>query len=60
MTIKYSVADGSAIFDFSCPDATMELARTLLESENVIKLSIVKKTRAQYFKEIEKRANAND
>lgn len=60
MKIKYSVANGSCIFEMNASNASMEYAERLLESENVIKLTIVKKTPAQYFKELNKRARSDD
>lgn len=53
--IKFKVASGSAVIDYKNDYGTVEEAKKLLESDDVISISVVKQTPAQYFKSLTKK-----
>ena len=52
--IKFKVASGSAVIDYKNDYGTVEEAKKLLENDDVISISVVKQTPAQYFKSLTK------
>lgn len=53
--IKFKVASGSVVIDYKNDYGTVEEAKKLLESDDVISISVVKQTPAQYFRSLTKK-----
>ena len=51
MKVKFKVGQGNAVFEYQGEHKTLEQAIELLKDDNVISISVVKQTPAQYFKE---------
>lgn len=51
MKIKFEVARGDAVISYSDNNASLKEAIDLVTRDDVIKISITKKTSAQYLKE---------
>lgn len=54
MKIKFKVGQGNAVFEYKADHQTLEQAIELLKDENVISISVVKQTPAQYLKGIKR------
>lgn len=48
--LKFKVGMGSAVFEYKNDNATLDEAIELVKDENVISISVVKQTPAQYLK----------
>ena len=50
MKIKFKVGQGRAVFEYKKDNASLQEAVDILKNENVISISVVKQTSAQFLK----------
>ena len=50
MKIKFKVGQGRAVFEYKKDNASLQEAVDILKDENVISISVVKQTSAQFLK----------
>ena len=60
MKIKWFEGKGLALIEYVSNVATLEQAITLIQDQNVTKITIMKETPSQYFKRIKKELNNHE